>query len=286
MIRTQRPHLAVATQTHPGLSGKINEDRLAVACFQAATSRPVLLVVIADGIGGHQAGEVAAELAVQRIVQEVGASDGLHPLEILQGAIQTASQAIAERSAGQPDKTGMGSTCACAWIDGDRLYTAHVGDSRIYLVRNEKIQRLTVDHSWIQEAIEKGVITPEQAHDHPNVHVLRRHLGTVDLPKVDTRLHLATSEDDAQAIRNQGMQLEPGDILLLCTDGLTDMVWDDEILRLITTRNALRSAAEDLIDRANERGGPDNITLALVGIPRLAPPEPKKHGFLRNILGG
>jgi len=285
MIRTQRPHLAVATHTHPGLSGKINEDRLAVACFQAATGRPVLLVVVADGIGGHLAGEVAAEVAVQRIVQEVAEGDGTNPLQSLLAAIQNASQAIAERSAGQADQAGMGSTCACAWIDGDRLYTAHVGDSRIYLVRNETIQRMTLDHSWIQEAIEKGIITPEQAHDHPNVHVLRRHLGSVDLPKVDTRLHLASGESDEQAMHNQGMQLLPGDILLLCTDGLTDMVWDDEILRLITTRNALRSAAEDLVERANERGGHDNITVALVGVPRPATPRRKKQGFLRNILG-
>ena len=222
MIRTQRPHLAVATQTHPGLSGKINEDRLGVAYFQAVTGHPVLLAVVADGIGGHLAGEVAAELAVQRIVHEVGESDGARPLDTLQAAIQTASEAIAERSAGQPDKTGMGSTCACALIDGERLFTAHVGDSRIYLVRNETIRRLTVDHSWIQEAIDKGVITPEQAHDHPNVHVLRRHLGTVDLPKVDTRLHLAPGESDEEASQNQGTPLQPGDIVLLCTDGLTD----------------------------------------------------------------
>jgi protein phosphatase len=283
MIRTQRPHLAVATHTHPGLSGKINEDRLAVACFQAATGHPVLLVVVADGIGGHQAGEVAAEAAVQRIVEEAEASDGTHPLQILEAAIQTASEAIAERSAGKADQVGMGSTCACAWIDADRLYTAHVGDSRIYLVREETIQRMTLDHSWIQEAIDKGIITPEQAHDHPNVHVLRRHLGSVDLPKVDTRLHLAPGESDDQAKLNQGMRLQPGDILLLCTDGLTDMVWDDEILRLIKTRNTLRAAAEDLVERANERGGHDNTTVALVGVPRA--PERKRHGFLRNLLG-
>jgi protein phosphatase len=117
------------------------------------------------------------------------------------------------------------------------------------------------------------------------VHVLRRHLGTVDLPKVDTRLHLAPGETDEQARHNQGAHLLPGDILLLCTDGLTDMVWDDEILRLITTRNSLRSAAEDLVARANERGGHDNITVALVGVPRPAPAERKKRGFLSKILG-
>ena len=285
MIRTQRPHVVVATQTHAGLSGKINEDRLAVASYQGAMGQPVLLAVVSDGIGGHRAGEVAAELTVRRIVQDVTDTHDTEPLRIMETAIHSASQSIAERSASHADQAGMGSTCACAWIEGDRLYTAYVGDSRIYLVRDGKILRTTVDHTWVQDAVERGIITPEQAHDHPNMHVLRRHLGTVELPKVDTRLHLDAAESDEQARLNQGMRILPGDILLVCTDGLTDMVWDDEILRLITTRNALKSAAEDLVERANERGGHDNITVVLIGVPHPAPAEQKKKGFLRSMLG-
>jgi len=285
MIRTRRPHLGVATYTHPGLSGKINEDRLAVAAYQGALGQPVLFVVVSDGIGGHRAGEVAAELTVQRIVQEVSDSNGVEPLHIMEAAIHAASQAIAERSASQADQTGMGSTCACAWVEGDRLYTTYVGDSRIYLVRDGKIQRTTVDHTWIQEAIEKRIITPEQAHGHPNVHVLRRHLGSVELPDVDTRLLLDARENDEQARLNQGMHLQSGDILLVCTDGLTDMVWDDEITRVITTRNALTSAAEDLVERANERGGHDNTTVVLIGVPRPGLKENEKKGFLHRIFG-
>ncbi|MFH1184091.1 MAG: protein phosphatase 2C domain-containing protein [Chloroflexota bacterium] len=285
MIQAQRPHLAVATYTHPGLSGKINEDRLAIASYQGASRRPVLLAVVSDGIGGHRAGEVAAQFTVQHIVQEVSNSDGAEPLRIMEAAIHAASQAIAERSARHADQAGMGSTCACAWIEGDRLYTAYVGDSRIYLVRDERIYRTTVDHTWVQEAIERGIITPEQAHDHPNVHVLRRHLGSVELPDVDTRLHLDAAESDELARLNQGMQLQPGDFLLVCTDGLTDRVWDDEIMRLITTRNTLKSAAEDLVDRANERGGHDNTTVVLIGVPVPTSARKTKKGFLRSILG-
>jgi len=281
----QHPHLRVAIQTHPGLTGKINEDRLAVAAFQGAFGRPILFVVVSDGIGGHRAGEVAAELTVNRILQEVSDSNGKEPLAIMEAAIHSASQAIAERSASQSSQAGMGSTCACAWVEGDRLYTAYVGDSRIYLVRDERIQRTTVDHTWVQEAIERGIITAEQAHDHPNVHVLRRHLGAVELPAVDTRLRLDDHESDEQARQNQGMQLRPGDILLVCTDGLTDMVWDDEIMRLITTRNALKSAAEDLIERANERGGHDNTTLVLIGVPAARSAESARKGILQRILG-
>lgn len=286
MNRTHRSHLNVATFSHAGLSGKKNEDRYAIASYRGATGKPVLFAVVADGIGGHRAGEVAAELAVNYIVDQISKSNGVKPPEIMEAAIHAASQAIASRSASRPEQAGMGATCACIWVEADRLYAAHVGDSRIYLVRDGKIRRLTVDHTWVQEALERGIITQEQARDHPNVHVLRRHLGSVELPEVDFRMEAADSEDEAQAHLEQGLQLAEGDILLACTDGLTDLVWDDEILRLIRTRNSLESAAEDLVARANERGGYDNTTVILVGVPAAGAAEStKKKGFLREILG-
>lgn len=286
MNRSQRSHLNVAALSHAGMAGKNNEDRYAVSSYINTEGKPVLFAVVSDGIGGHRAGEVAAELAVNYIAETISASNGKAPLEIMESAIHTASQAIASRSASKADQHGMGATCACVWVEGDKLYTAYIGDSRIYLVREGKIHRLTVDHTWVQEAIEKGVITPEQARDHPNVHVIRRHLGSVELPEVDFRLHLGGEEDDEQARQNQGRRLKAGDILLICSDGLTDMVWDDEILRLITTRNTLKSAAEDLVSQANERGGHDNITVMLIGVPQAGIVEPqKKKGFLQNLLG-
>jgi protein phosphatase len=143
-----------------------------------------------------------------------------------------------------------------------------------------------VDHTWVQEAIERGIITPDQARDHPNVHIIRRHLGSVELPEVDFRLRLSLEDDDEQARRNQGAHLKIGDVLLMCSDGLTDMVWDDEILRLVTTRNALKSAAEDLVERANERGGHDNITVVLIGVPKERNVDKqKKKSFLDDLLG-
>jgi serine/threonine protein phosphatase PrpC len=286
MNRSTRSHLGVATLSHPGMSGKENEDRFAVVPFEGPDAHPVLFAVISDGIGGHLAGEVAAQLTVDYILESVAESDGSDPLQIMESAVHTASQQIASRSASKADQAGMGATCACIWVEGDRLYTAHVGDSRIYLMRDGRLQRLTVDHSWVQEAIERGMITPEQARKHPNAHVLRRHLGSVELPDVDFRQRLSPQDDDARASTNQGASLLPGDILLACSDGLTDMVWDDEILRLITTRNSLKSAAEDLVARANERGGKDNITVILLGVPRADAPETStKKGFLRNLLG-
>ena len=286
MNRSQRNHLNVAALTHAGMVGKNNEDRFTVSSYIGQEEKPVLFAIVSDGIGGHRAGEVAAELAVNYILEKISESDGRHPLEIMENAIHSASQAIASRSASQADQYGMGATCACIWVEGDRLYTAYIGDSRIYLIRDGKIQRLTVDHTWVQEAIEKGVITPEQARDHPNVHVIRRHLGSVELPDVDFRLRLSHEDDDEQGRKNQGAHLNPGDVLLMCTDGLTDLIWDDEILRLVTTRNTLKSAAEDLVGQANERGGYDNITVVLIGVPKEKPTGPqKKKGFLSDLLG-
>jgi protein phosphatase len=285
MKRSPHPHLHVAALSHAGMVGKNNEDRYAVSSYVSESNRPVIFAIVSDGIGGHRAGEVAAELAVNYIVEKISASDGRQPLAIMESAIHTASQVIASHSASKTDQSGMGATCACAWIEGDRFYSVHVGDSRVYLIRDREIHRLTVDHTWVQEAIEKGIITPEQARDHPNVHVIRRHLGSVELPDVDFRLRLSDEEGDEQAKARQGMPLRPGDILLMCTDGLTDMIWDDEILRVITTRNSLKSAAEDLVSHANERGGHDNITVILIGVPRegFVPPQ-KKKGFLDSLF--
>jgi len=287
MNRSQHTHLNVAALSHAGMTGKNNEDRYAVSSYTLEGKKPVLFAVISDGIGGHRAGEVAAELAVNYIVDSVSQSNGRDPLQIMESAIHSASEAIASRSASQEEQQGMGATCACVWVEGLRLFIAYVGDSRIYLVRDGSIQRLTVDHTWVQEAVDRGIITVQQAHDHPNVHVIRRHLGSVELPDVDTRLRLNGDEDTKQANKNQGARLKAGDTLLICTDGLTDLVWDDEILRLILTRNTLKSAAEDLVAQANERGGHDNITVVLIGVPKegILDPRNKKKGFLQNLLG-
>ncbi len=286
MKPVQRSHLKVEAFTHPGMSGKKNEDRYAVTAYANEAGLPVLFAVLSDGIGGHRAGEVAAELAVNYIVEGVAQSNGKDPPEIMQSAIHNASEAIASRSASKTEQEGMGATCACVWVEGDRLYAVHIGDTRIYLVRDGKIQRLTIDHTWVQEALERGIINAEQARTHPNVHVLRRHLGSVELPDVDFRLVKRPGENDEDARRNQGLPLLPGDILLMCTDGLTDLIWDDEILRLITTRNSLKSAAEDLVARANERGGHDNITVILIGVPKRPPPDSRRRkGLFQNLLG-
>jgi protein phosphatase len=147
-----------------------------------------------------------------------------------------------------------------------------VGDSRLYLLRDGVIRRLSTDHTWVQEAVEQGVLTPEQIRGHPNQHVIRRYLGGPTPPEVDLRLRLREDEDDLQAEANQGLRLFPGDIILLTSDGLTDLVSDDEICDAYKAQAgqgqvSAQTAGHQLIDLANKRGGHDNITLVAISIP-------------------
>lgn len=272
MIRTTHAPLDVAAVTHPGMAGKQNEDRLAVSSYQVGQNDPTLSVfaIVSDGIGGHRAGEVAAEMAVEAISHMVAQSDARQPLEILDSAIQVTSDAIASKAKDDIQRLGMGTTCACAWVIGDRLFTASVGDSRIYLLRNTGLMQLTVDHTWVQEAVEKGILDPQEARDHPNVHVLRRYLGSLKTPQADIRMRLAADESDTQSRSNQGLRLLPGDLLLLCTDGLTDMVEDANIERTVRGLD-LQLAAQSLVDLACARGGKDNITVVMLHVPRRGP---------------
>ncbi len=287
MIRTQRAHLHVAALSHPGMTGKNNEDRFAVSSYMLNEEHPtpVVFAVVSDGIGGHRAGEVAAELAVNHITQVVAESNGKKPLKILEEAVHTASEAIAHHSASKDDQHGMGATCVCAWIIGHKLYAAHVGDSRLFLLRGGEITQLTVDHTWVQEAFEKGLIKAEQMRTHPNVHVIRRYLGAAKLPEVDFRIYLRGDQDDEAALANQGMTLLSGDTLLLCSDGLTDMIWPDEILKLVLMADDQKTAVQDLVNLANERGGHDNITVVLLNVPRAEDTVKRRKSLWKWLLG-
>jgi PPM family protein phosphatase len=289
MIRTVRSHLNVEAHSHPGMTGKNNEDRYAVASFVMDDNNkmPVLFAVLADGIGGHRGGEVAADLAVNHIMQAVAKSDGRHIRRTIEDAVIEASDAIAAHSASKDDLKGMGSTCALAWIVGDKLHTATVGDSRMYLMRAGRIQQLTTDHTWVQEAIEKGILTPERAREHPNVHVIRRYLGSPEAPEPDFRLKWFDEEENQGDEGNQGVQLLPDDVLLLCSDGLTDLVWNDEILEVVRSKPTLKEASRSLVELANSRGGHDNTTVVLISVPSNFKLTVKNDaGWLPWIIGG
>ena len=287
MIRTPSAHLHVAAVTHPGMGGRQNEDRYSVSSFQLGEKDPTpsLFAIVSDGIGGHSAGEIAAEMAVETISHMIAQSDAARPLEILDHAIQVTSDAIAFKAHDNTQRLGMGTTCACAWVIGSQLFIASVGDSRIYLLRDGSLQQLTTDHTWVQEAVEKGILDPQQARNHPNVHVIRRYLGSVKLPEVDFRLKLSESENSIQSSKNQGAPVQPEDILLLCSDGLTDMVYADEIQQIISESENLKTAAQKLVAKANERGGHDNITVIVISIPKPRPVEEKKKGWMDWLLG-
>jgi serine/threonine protein phosphatase PrpC len=290
VIPVERAHLYVAAFSHPGSRRRDNEDRYGVSAFvlDDASRTPALLAVLADGIGGHRAGEVAAEIAVETISRIVAGSDGAQPVQTLQQAIVSASQLVYTRAEADPDLAGMGSTVACAWVIGMRLFTASVGDSRIYLVREGAIQQVTVDHTWVQEALEHGQLTPEQARLHPNAHVIRRYLGSSQEVVPDTRMRLHTNESDAHARANQGIMLQPGDLLLLCSDGLTDLVSDREILSSVMTRS-LKDAIDELVLLANRRGGHDNITIVTLRVPvveKLTIPIVKRRQRSRLLTAG
>ena len=147
-----------------------------------------------------------------------------------------------------------------------------MGDSRIYLLRGETMQQLSIDHTWIQEALDKGIITPDQVHGHPNAHIIRRYLGSAAPTRADLRLRLRREENDEQSLANQGVELYPGDMVLMCSDGLTDMVSDDDIhttlLPALARKNStpaamtpLETGVKSLVDQACQHGGNDNITI-------------------------
>lgn len=268
MSAAPRAHILAAGQTHPGLKRANNEDRYAIVNGQFG-AQPMTLAILADGIGGHQAGEVAAEIAVQTIREVVTAAKEGEPREILTRAYILANQRINQAAQQQEKQRGMGTTCVTAWVIGERLYTVSLGDSRIYLWRNNQLQQITTDHTWVQEAIEAGVLTPQEARHHPNARIVRRYLGAPqnEVPDFRQRLNGVRSDEIT------GLRLQPGDFILLCSDGLSDLVEDADIAAILQENRAPEQTLERLIQRANDKGGRDNITAILLEV--SAEPEDK-----------
>jgi PPM family protein phosphatase len=268
MIRTDQAHIFVAAQTHPGQSGKNNEDNFAISAYtlNARNPIPVVVAIVSDGIGGHRAGEVASAMVVNGMSETAANATGGNPLALFQESFYRISEQIFKQAESDATRRGMGATASCAWILGDMLYIAYAGDSRIYFIRDGKIRQISRDHTWVQEAIEKGILSSSQIKTHPNLHVIRRYLGSETPPEPDLRLFMSQEESDEKAKANQGLLLQPGDVVVLCTDGLTDLVKDAEILELLQGKT-LNQAALAMIELANQRGGHDNITVLLLGMP-------------------
>src|SRR4029077_6762739 len=233
MLRVAEQYAATDT----GLQRRANEDSL--------LSRSPLFVV-ADGMGGAQAGEVASQLAVEAF--KGGLHDAPAPEEALARLAQDANTRIHERSHSHTEQAGMGTTLTALYVGPEDVAIAHVEDSRAYCWRDGELIRLTEDHSLVDELMRQGRLTPEEAEEHPQRSVITRALG----PELDV-------EVDTRSFRARA-----GDVYLLCSDGLTTMVSEQELATLLRGHARLRDAGEALIAAANQAGGRDNITVLLV----------------------
>lgn len=234
------------------------------------------LYVVADGMGGHAAGEIASSLAVKTVydvyiegddpeatIADVSGMGDEMVFERLRYAVNRASQSIQNMAQRQPGCRGMGTTIVILAIDDRNAYIAHAGDSRAYLVRPEGLRRLTRDHTWIADQIRAGLITEAQAATSQYRNLLTRSVGLEPFVSTDC----------------SSRRLEPGDRFVLCTDGLHGPVTDAEIYRVVLNHSP-RAAAERLIALARERGAPDNVTVVVVAVEQETPPARRPRPIL------
>lgn len=220
-----------------------NEDSILVAA-------DIGLFAVADGMGGHRAGEVASSLALNKLEMHMRSVAGDSVGDALAEGVRLANTSVFETSEREPALKGMGTTLTAALIRNNRVVLSHVGDSRAYVIRKAEITQLTRDHSLVQELYSVGGITRDQAREHPHRNILTRALGTAREVEVDMA----------------AIEPQRGDLLLLCSDGLTALVEDSEILKLCVRSRNLDEAAAGLIRAALDRGGNDNISVILIEI--------------------
>src|SRR5579883_2154074 len=249
--------LEVGQVTDIGRKRSANEDNLGtfVPTDPAQLSQLGALFVVADGMGGHAKGEVASAIAVKTVIEAYQQSDAPTLGERLVAALRQANTAIWDEASRQVDHAGMGTTVVCGVVAGQDLLVTNAGDSRAYLVRLGRAQQLTRDHSWVGEMIALGRLTPAEARHHRMRNVITRCLG---------------GRPDLEVPSYPPEPLLPGDAVVLCTDGLWGTTDDGEIARLVSQHSA-QVAADQLVALANDRGGPDNITVIVVRVesPRL-----------------
>ena len=249
----QRPPVPLTIElsaaVDPGRARSNNEDSIAL-------DNEVALAVLADGMGGYNAGEVASNMATSFIRTELGrwlreAQSHASDTEIRRAmdiCVDNANRAIFNAANSNPQYAGMGTTLVVAVFRENRLLVGHVGDSRAYRMRGGRLQQITRDHSLLQEQIDAGLITPEQAAFSANKNLVTRAVGVEDTVLLETHQH----------------EVQPGDVYLMCSDGLSDMLDDASIGQLLLAHDSLTGACQALIDAANDAGGKDNISVVLV----------------------
>jgi PPM family protein phosphatase len=265
--------LEIASHSDPGMVRSHNEDSIASDASRG-------LVVLADGMGGYNAGEVASGMATTVLVTElqhlleersphdIDPESGLPMAQrLLREQITKANTSIFQASQSQPQYAGMGTTLVVALFYDNRMTVAHIGDSRLYRLRGDELEQITRDHSLLQEQIDSGMITPEQAKMSQNKNLVTRALG-ID-PTVEAEIH--------------DYETQPGDIYLLCSDGLCDMVSDEDMGMVLQTLSSnLKLCAEHLVQMANDNGGRDNVSVILV---RIARDYAAPRGMVAKLFG-
>lgn len=246
-----RPGIELASLSDLGCQRENNEDRYSY--WEPSSDEQFKargrLVSVADGMGGYEGGQEASRIAIESVEEAYANGAGSDPQSLLAAGFHLAHQKIMEYADRHPDLQGMGTTCTTVALLGTRLYFAHIGDSRLYLVRDSTISRLTHDHSYVGRLIDNGIISPEEAESHPQRHILTAALG-------------AGSDVEPDGPANP-IELRSRDTLVLCTDGLWGIVHDDEIRTTIESLSP-EKACHKLVQMARDRGGPDNITLQVL----------------------
>ena len=248
--------ITLGSLSHVGMKRTGNEDSYCALVSPNTPPGTEMLLAVADGMGGRQAGELASALATRGLVERLSHGGASHPspTEALfrEGLLKEVVQAVnAEvlRAATKPATRGMGTTLTAVLLAGSVLSIAHVGDSRAYLLRDGELHQLTQDHNWAAEEVARGALTPRQAREHPGRNVLTRALGTAPSVYVDSA----------------SVEVRGGDVLMLCSDGLHSLVSDDEIAQTLVGEEP-QQACQSLVERANARGGHDNITVVTARI--------------------
>jgi serine/threonine protein phosphatase PrpC len=248
-----RPGIELASLTDLGCQRSNNEDRYSYwePASDEEFQRKGRLAIVADGMGGYEGGQEASRIAVEAVERNYAGATGGDPQAILIEGLHAAHRLIHDHATIHDELHGMGTTCTAVAMVGQSLYYAHIGDSRLYLVRGQNISRLTHDHSYVGRLIESGVISPEEAETHPQRHILTAALGS--------------GMDISPDYPESPVALEKDDVLVLCTDGLWSTVNEGE-LRNVAGNKDLQEACRELIEIAKARGGPDNITVQLLRV--------------------
>ena len=231
--------------TDIGRKRKLNQDF--VYSSDEAVGNLKNVYIVADGMGGHQAGDYASKCTVETMVREIKGCFEQSPIGILSRAIRIANDQVRRKAREDESLYGMGTTVVAATVLGKYLQVANVGDSRLYII-NEEVRQITRDHSLVEEMVRMGGLDREAARNHPDKNIITRAIGARDTIEIDF-FH---------------EELKSGDLILMCSDGLTNMLEDEEIGRILKTPGTIEERAERLIDAANQNGGRDNIAVILI----------------------